>query len=162
MAQTSGESDSRCSNGTLGSNSCWTALCEEVVPCGDGLGPESPTDLVWQKRLVKMSHLCLQTAAVPRAQTSACPLSSILTQDLDLLSALQTSSTNREPRLEQREVERVVFEISDCTQEQMEGGERVKKLLLSSSLSSVWWLHCNEVNIYAKLLSRSACSLSNS
>lgn len=89
MAQTSGELGSRCSNGTLGSNSSWTALCEEMVPCGDGLGPESPADLVWQKRLVKMSHLCLQTAAVPRAQTSACPLSSILTQDLDLLSTSQ-------------------------------------------------------------------------
>lgn len=36
-----------------------------------------------------MSHLCLQTAAVPQAQTSACPLSSILTRDLDLLSTLR-------------------------------------------------------------------------
>lgn len=89
MAQTSGESNSRCTNGTMGSNSSWTALCEEMVPCGYGLGPESPTDLVWQKRLVKMSHLCLQTVAVPRAQTSACPLSSILTRDLDFLSTSQ-------------------------------------------------------------------------
>lgn len=70
------------------------------------------------------------------------------------VAALQASSANREEAGTAGSGERVVFEMSDSTQEQMEGGDRVKKLLLSSSLSSVCWLHCNEVNIYSMLLSR--------
>lgn len=58
-----------------------SALCSRV-----GCGLEPSAKLVWQKRLVKMSHLCLQTVAVPQAETLARPLSSVLTWDLDLLS----------------------------------------------------------------------------
>ncbi len=130
--------------------------------------PWVPTDLLWQKRLVKMSHLCLQTAAVPqlRLQLVRChPFwhgTWICSQCCKPCKQVQPM----ERRLEQREVERescLRFQIG--TQEQMEGGDRVKKLLLSSSLSSslssVCWLYCNEVNIYSMLLSRWACSLSN-
>ncbi len=70
------------------------------------------------------------------------------------LAALQTSSAYREEAGTAGSGERVVFEISDYTQEQMEEGDRVKKLLLSNSLSSICWLHCIEVNIYSMLLSR--------